>query len=66
MRWSNPLQMTGQAECKWVGKSVQLLRERAKGFGGIRRNDLLPGYHFSPIWGALGHFVAHGEYHADL
>jgi len=32
--WSNPLQMTGQAECKWVGKSVQLPRERAKGFFG--------------------------------
>jgi len=23
--WSNPMQMTGQAECKWVGKSVQLI-----------------------------------------
>jgi hypothetical protein len=22
--WSNPMQMTGQVECKWVGKSVQL------------------------------------------
>jgi hypothetical protein len=21
--WSNPMQMTGQVECKWVGKSVQ-------------------------------------------
>lgn len=24
--WSNPMQMTGQAEGKWVGKSVQLPR----------------------------------------
>jgi len=22
--WSNPMQMTGPVECKWVGKSVQL------------------------------------------
>ncbi len=22
--WSNPMQMTGQVECKWVGKSVHL------------------------------------------
>lgn len=22
--WSSPMQMTGQVECKWVGKSVQL------------------------------------------
>jgi hypothetical protein len=22
--WSNPMQMTGQVECKWVGKSVKL------------------------------------------
>lgn len=22
--WSNPMQMTGQVECKWVGKFVQL------------------------------------------
>ena len=22
--WSNPIQVTGQVECKWVGKSVQL------------------------------------------
>jgi hypothetical protein len=22
--WSNPMQMIGQVECKWVGKSMQL------------------------------------------
>jgi hypothetical protein len=28
--WSNPMQMTGQVECKWVGKSVQLPTRKAK------------------------------------
>ena len=32
----------------------------------FRENELLPGYRYSPIWCALGLFVAHGERHADL
>lgn len=27
--WSNPMQMTGQVECKWMGKSAQLLTRKA-------------------------------------
>jgi hypothetical protein len=29
--WSNPIQMTGQAECKWVGKSEHLPIEGRRG-----------------------------------
>jgi hypothetical protein len=25
--WSNPMQTTGQVECKWVVKSMQLLKD---------------------------------------
>jgi hypothetical protein len=37
--WSNPMQMTGQIECKWVGKSVQLP------IGSLNLKDHIPENH---------------------
>ncbi|KWS66001.1 hypothetical protein AL053_05785 [Pseudomonas savastanoi pv. fraxini] len=35
VRWSNPMQTTGQAECKWVVKSMQLRRQVSRDATGL-------------------------------
>ena len=52
---SNPMQMTGQVECKWVGKSVQLprvwLRRRARWLWCHRESQANSWAHCSLSWG---------------